>query len=153
MINIKMNENSVPSKQLKLWDNIVADPGPSLKAAMNETLKGSPLSREQVVDDMNRMALIAGITCGGRGRKVITLPLLNKWLAPGATAHHIPIRLLSIFCRAVQNILPLQVYASFFQDTHVVSNDDLKKLQWAESEIEARKNRKKASRLAQEVGL
>jgi len=152
MINSKKPIDFGRANQRGLWDNVVSDPGPSLKAAMNEALRESLLSREQVVDDMNRLSLIAGITCGGRGQKVTTA-LLDKWVAPGAKTYHIPIRLLPIFCRSVQSILPLQVYASFFQDTRVISKDDFKKLQWAESEIEVRKNRKRASRLAQEVGL
>ncbi len=152
MINRKCSKKIGQPKQRGLWENIVTDPGPALKTAMNEVVKDCSLSRDQIVDEMNRLSMVAGITCNGRSQKVTTA-VLNKWCAPASKSYHIPLRLLPIFCRVVGNNLPLRVYSSFFQETHIISNEDLKKLKWAEVEIEARKNRKHASRLAQEVGL
>ena len=152
MINSKDLTSIGRIKQRGLWENVIADPGPALKAAMNEATKGCSLSREQIVDDMNSLAAVADINCNGRSQKV-TIAIFDKWLAPGATAYHIPFRLLHIFCRVVNNNLPLKVYATFFQGISLISTEDLKKLQWAEVEIEARKNRKKAKYLGQEVGL
>jgi len=150
MINNKDRTNSGRFKQLGLWEKVIADPGPTLKAAMNEAVKACSLSREQIVDDMNSIAIIAGISCNGRSQK-ITVSVFDKWLAPGASAYHIPFRLLHIFCRVVNNNLPLKAYASFFQGVSIVSTDDLKKLQWAKAELEARKNRKIAKYLEKEV--
>ena len=152
MINSKDPKKIGRFKQLGLWDFLVSDPGPSLKAAMNEAIKGCSLSREQIVDDMNSLALTAGITCNGRSQKV-TIALLEKWVAPGAKTYFIPLRLLPVFCRVIGSNLPMQVFASFFENIQIVSTQDFKKLEWAEAEINARNHRKQASKLAQEVGL
>ncbi len=140
------------SIQLNLWEKVTVDPVPSMKAAMNQAIKDSSLSREQIVDEMNRLAAIAGITCGGRSQKT-TLTVLEKWVAPGATAHIIPIRILPLFCRAVSSNLPLQVYAQVFAGAKVISAKDEKILKWAKSELTSRLARKKAKQLAQDIGL
>lgn len=152
MFNSKDTDNIGQFKQLVLWKTVTADPGPAVKAAMCEAIRHNSLSRPQICDEMNRLAAIAGIRSNGRSQKV-TVSILDKWCAPGAETYHIPLRLLHIFCRAVANNLPLIALSAFFQDAQVISKEDFKKLRWAEVEIEARKNRKKASRLAQEVGL
>jgi hypothetical protein len=152
MFNSKKPEKTYHFNQLKLWEIAVQDPGPRLKASMNEAIKQCPLSREQVVDEMNKLALSSGITCNGRSQK-ITPALIAKWLAPSSQNYFIPIRLLPIFCRVVGSNLPLQALASFFEDVRIISKDDFKKLEWAKAEISARKSRKQASILAQEAGL
>lgn len=152
MINRKKPEKIPHYKQQGLWEIVVPDSGPMLKASMNEAIKRCSLSREQIVDGMNSLAQAAGITCNGRSQKV-TLSLLDKWVAPGAKNYFIPIRLLPVFCRVVGSSLPLQALATFFDGVRVISSDDYTKLEWAKAEINARSHRKKASKLAQEVGL
>jgi len=139
-------------KQLSMWDSIIPDPGPPLKAAMNEALRACSLSREQVCDRMNRMAVLAGVTCNGKCKSV-TAALLDKWVAPSATGHMIPLRLLPIFCRAVESNAPFEVYGACFAGARVVSEEAYQVLQWAQSEIEARKARKRAKRQALQVGI
>ncbi|HOV88243.1 MAG TPA: hypothetical protein PLM79_17945 [Syntrophobacteraceae bacterium] len=139
-------------RQLTMRDMLVVDPGPHLKAAMSEAIKESDLSREQIVDEMNRLAKICGIACNGKSRQV-TAALLDKWVAPGATAYQIPLRLLPLFCRAVGSNLPLEVYASAFIDVRLVSMDEYRMLEWAKAEIEFRLARRKSRKIAQEVGI
>ena len=145
-----MNSRQQP-KQRGLWDQIVPNPGPIIKAAMNEALRGASMSREQIVDEMNRLACLAGITCGGRGQKVTT-SILDKWVAPGSDKHFIPLRMLPIFCRAVGSNLPLEAYSVCFSNARIISEEDATVLDWAKTEIVARKTRKAAKRLAREVG-
>jgi len=152
MINSKDLEKFRRPKQQGLWENIVTDPGPALKIAMNDVIKACCLSRAEVVDQMNQLAMIAGITCNGRNQKV-TVSTLDKWLAPGANSYHIPLRLLPIFCQSVGSNLPLKAFSTFFKDARVISEEELKKLRWAELEIKARQSRKKAGYLGKEIGL
>lgn len=133
-------------RQLIMWDSLIPDPAPAVKAAMSEAIKGSPMSREQICEHMTDMAKLAGI--GGK----VTPAVMDKWVAPSA-AHMIPIRLLHIFCRVTQSNLPFEVYAACFRDVRVISEDAYRILQWALSEIEARKARKMAKRRAAEVGI
>lgn len=152
MFNNKNIKDSATYKQRELWEIIVTDPGPAIKSSMNEAIKRCSLSREQIVDEMNTLAYMAGISCNGRSQK-ITTSLLDKWVAPSATAYFIPIRLLPIFCRVVGSDLPLKAITTFFENVRIISLDDFKKLEWATAEIQARSHRKQASKLAQEVGI
>ena len=110
------------------------------------------MSRDEIVDEINRLGAIAGITCGGRSQKV-TLAVLDKWVAPGAKAHQIPLRMLPLFCRAVDSNYPLEVYSAYFKSARVISEERHKVLGWAEKHIENRKSKKVESLLAKEVGL
>lgn len=152
MINSKHTGHSSRANQLGLFDNLAADPGPAIKAAMKEAAGACPLSRDQIVLDMNRMMTVAGITCNGRAQAV-TEAILDKWLAPQSLGHVPPLRVLHIFCRAVGSNLPLEVLASFFRGARVISEDDAKLLAWARHEVAARQARREARRLAEEVGL
>lgn len=152
MVNGNRKIFSRQGSQLNLWDQFAMDAAPLLKAAMNEAIKGSSLSREQIVEDMNRLAQAAGITCNGRCQKV-TPAILDKWVAAEAQAHQIPLRLLPVFCRAVGSNFPLEVYSRCFGGARVISEDDYRILEWARLEIASRQSKKRAKRLAQEVGL
>ena len=156
--NTGSNFGHRPFTQLGIFDShaqVLTDPGPALKIAMREADKEAQrrysVSRENIVDVMNQMAGQAGITCNGNARKV-TISIYNKWLSD-SDKHFIPLRLLPIFCLAVRSHLPLEVYASYFDQVHVVSDQDFKKLQWAELEITKRQLSRKSKQLASEVGL
>lgn len=141
-----------PGVQLTMRDVLIVDPGPHLKAAMNEAVKSCSLSREQIVDDMNRRAQICGITCNGNAQKV-TEAILDKWLAPGAIGYHIPIRLLHIFCQATGSNYPLEIYAKAFGGARVISEEEYRLLEWAKAEMEYRQAAKRKKKIAQEVGI
>jgi hypothetical protein len=137
--------------QRNLFQEIVPDAGVFVRAAMNDALRACSLSRDQVVDEMNRLATLAGITCNGRSREV-TRTILEKWVAPGATQHTIPLRMLPVFCRAVGSNRPLVALAACCLDAVVIGNEDAGILEWARVEIQARQYRKRASELGKDVG-
>jgi hypothetical protein len=151
-VNGKRKNNSGQGFQMNLWDQLAMNAGPVIKAAMSEAIKRSSMSREEIVDEMNRIALAAGITCNGRCQKV-SGAVLDKWVAPGAAAHQIPLRLLPVFCSAVRSNLPLEAYSRCFAGAKVVSEEDYRILEWARLEIASRQSKKRARRLAQEVGI
>ncbi len=152
MVKGKTRDNFGQEKQRHLWEEVAVDPGPAVKAAMREAVRAVSLSREQIVDEMNRLALAAGVTCNGRSQKV-TPALLDKWLAPAAQQHVIPLRLLPIFCRAVGSPLPLAALAAAVPGVRLVSNEEYLILEWAKAEIAGKRARRLARRLAQEVGI
>lgn len=156
--NGHMNFGHRSQTQMGLFESpssIVNDPGPALKAAMRkaekEAMKNFSMSRDNIIDDMNCLAEQANITCNGNAKKV-TVNIYNKWLS-ASDKHHIPIRLLHIFCRAVKSIEPIEVYTSFFDRICLIHKEDVKKLEWAELEIAKRQLTKKSKQLASEVGL
>lgn len=121
--------------QLTIRDQLNLDPTDLIKIAMQEALRECSLSRAQVVDDMNRLAELAGISTNGRAGKV-TEAMLDKWVARGSKAHVIPTRYIRIF-----NIVPGSDHLSQAiprPSTHVISEDDAKRLQWATAELDAR---------------
>ncbi len=150
-INRKEVRKNGQLKQLNLWDRPSLDPTHRLKLAMKEALKDTSLSREQVVDEMNRLAAAEGLTTNGRSQKVTTA-LLDKWLAPGATQHIIPLKLLPIFCAVTGSVAPLAALAAPLS-ARVISVEEAKLLEWAKLELERRRLNKQARKLAQEVGL
>lgn len=137
--------------QLSLWDSPSFDPTDRLKAAMREALKNCPLSRDQVVADINSLASAEGMTCAGRSQEV-TSAILDKWVAAGASGHRIPVNYLPIFCRVTGSVLPMQALIAPL-GAIVVSGDEAKILRWGQTELERRRLAKESSRLAQEVGL
>ncbi len=138
-------------RQRGLFDRPSLNPVPRLKAAMREALKGCGLSREQVVDRMNELASLEGLSTGGRAKRV-TLPLLDKWVAEGAPEHVIPTKFIPIFCEATGDYGVLRVLARCL-GLAVIGPEEQKLLEWARAEVEKRRIAKKARKLAEELGL
>lgn len=151
MVNVRSRSESGIPHQLKIWDQAIHDPLPLLKSAMGEAIRASSMSREQIVDEMNRIMKQLGWTTNGRSRYV-TSPLLDRWVAP-SSVHVIPLRLLPIFCRVVGSNLPLEAYVKSFEGARVIDLNEERLLMWARSEVELRTAKKRAKKLAQEVGL
>ena len=127
------------------------NPVPKLKASMRNALKQSNLSREQVVEEMNRLASLEGLTTGGRSQR-ITLALLEKWVAGSAQNQVIPLKFLPIFCKVLGDITPFVVLAKCL-GCEVIWKEDQKLLLWAKMEREKRRAAKKARKLAEELGI
>ena len=139
-------------RQLHFRDQLALDPTDCLKIAMSEALKESSLSREQVVDEVNRLAAIAGITSEGRAQK-ISVATLDKWVARSAKAHIIPTRYIPIFCQVTGSLLPIAALLPASAGAEIVSAEEATLLQWAKVEQERRKLQKQSRRLAQEAGI
>lgn len=137
--------------QLQLWDSPPLNPIQRLKTAMRDALKGCPASRTKVVGDINELARREGMTCNGRTQEV-TEDKLDKWVAAGAEDHVIPVKYFVIFCRVTGSMLPLQALAACLE-AEILAGDDRKVFLWGKAEIERKKLTKRASILAQEVGL
>jgi hypothetical protein len=131
--------------QLSLRDQVRLDPTDLLKVSMKEAIDRSGLSRPQVVDEMNRLSMIAGIPVR------ITEAILDKWLARGSSGHVIPVRQLPIFCQAVKSFAPLA--ALLPPGAEIVTGDELRVLRWALAEAERRRVAKEVRKLAQEAGI
>jgi len=148
MVNDKFTGKN--GQQRTFWDDIesrVADPLPAVKIAIKEAIDRSGLSREEIVDAMNRLGVLAKI------KRRISLDVLNKWTAESAEERIIHMELLLLFCMATGNYLPLEVYVKAFAGVRLVSEERYRVLQWAEAEIAARKAKKAAKKRAQEVGI
>lgn len=115
-----------------------------LKAALKLSIDNSGLSREQVVDRMNRAAAAEGLG-NGRGRR-ITTAALDGWLAQ-AKGNMIPVDLLPIFCWATGSLEPLRVLAAC-NEAEVISREEGTLLAMAKVDREMRRLQKKRRQLS-----
>lgn len=130
-------------RQVKIFTQPSLNPTSKVKAAMREAVKECPLSREQIVDEMNRLANIDGV------KVKISLALLDKWVAQ-STPHIIPWKLLPIFCRVTGNILPIQALLAPL-GADIIWDKDVRLLQWARVEIQKRAISKRARKLLEDL--
>lgn len=138
------------SRQLNLWDMPSLNPIPRVKEAMRISLKECGLSRDQVVDEMNRLASLDGISTNGKAKK-ITADILDKWVSPGCD-HIIPWKLLPIFCKVVGDLAPLRALVAPLGAT-LIDQEEANLLKWAKTEMQSRKLRKVKKKLEEEIGL
>jgi len=129
--------------QPSLFEQVSLDPTNRVKSAMREALKECRLSREQVVDEINRLAGVEGI------KTKVSLSLLDKWVAASAN-HLIPWKLLPIFCQVTKSILPLQALVAPL-GLQVIGPSEIKILEWGKVELQRRALSKKTRRLMEEI--
>ena len=115
--------------------------------AMNEAMKGSSLSREQVADEMNRRARLAGMRF--RSGKA----MLDKWLNLAAENYPPPLLGRYLFCLALGDNRPLEAYVLAFPEVRLVSQEDAELLAWAKTEKASLQTRRQARHLALKVGM
>lgn len=73
-------------------ESLVVDPMPTVKNAIKAVIDDAKLSRPQIADAMNRLALLAGI------KRRVSDEVLNKWSALREMERHIRLELLYLFC-------------------------------------------------------
>jgi hypothetical protein len=82
----------------------------SLKASMNRAAADHPhMSRAEILDRMNELALNAGITITGGNAKSLSLATFEKWLNPRDIEHVPSVLAVNVFCLATGDFRPLQV--------------------------------------------
>jgi hypothetical protein len=133
--------------QRRLWESLVVNPLPAVKVALHEAAKASRLSREQLTDDMNRLAHLAGM------KLKVGHAMLEKWLNPGAEDYPPNVAALYLFCQATGDNSPLEVYVRAFPGTHLVDEADYQLLLWAKAEKTARQAKRQARQLAPKAGV
>lgn len=121
---------------------------PSLKSCMQRSLAAAvpPLSREQLVDRMNAIAKQYGLKITvGRGR-VLTLAVLEKWLAPNDMEDMPPIAAFQVFMLALGNFEPLRMLAEF-NGCKLVTEEELPYFEYGKAKFEARERSRQLKRL------
>ena len=97
-------------RQLPLFGGESLNPVAALKRAMNLAVRESGLSRAQVADRLNEVLALEGLRTRGRDG-VVSLALLEKWLAPADMAAVMPAKFLPAFCRVTGSLAPLMALA------------------------------------------
>lgn len=144
-----MSSNQV---QLGMFNETTLNVARSIKVAMNDDVRESGRSREQIVDRMNELAGHYGVCLTkGNGRQ-LTIETLEKWLNPSELSRQMPLKALPIFCVATGRISTINLLARSI-GLRVIDHHEQNLLKWAEIDIQKRKLTKQSRRLAQEVGL
>jgi hypothetical protein len=119
---------------------------PGIKASMRASIEESGLSRAQILDKMNTLALAAGVKLTSGNSKDLKMATFEKWLNP-ADRDHIPgILALNVFCRAVGSVAPIaaQIRLHGFD---VMGSEDLLHRDYGRACLAEREARKKKRQL------
>lgn len=117
-------------QQLSLFDQPTLNIDRDLHEHLNLSAKKCGLSRDQIVDDMNRLADKYGIRLVKGNGNGLSKETLEKWLNPNDTTHPMPIRALPVFCAVVGGHEPLDVMARPL-GYQVIGEEEQKLLKWA----------------------
>lgn len=112
---------------------------PSIKACMQRSLAAAvpPLSREQLVDRMNAIAKQSGIKITVGRSRVLTLAVLEKWLAPNDTDDVPPLAALQVFMLALGNHDTLRMLAEF-NGCKLITEEELLYYEYGKEKFEAK---------------
>jgi len=122
---------------MDLFDRPTLNITTELKTALSAAAKKSGLTREAIVDEMNRQADRYGVTLvSGNGAR-LTLALFEKWVNPEDKSRQMPIKALPVFCAVVRDLAPLSVLARPL-GAQVIGAAEQKRLQWAAIKLNQR---------------
>lgn len=123
--------------QLSLFDQPTFNTVYPQKEAMNQAVKESGLSREELVEKMNALAVKYGVSLANGSNKELTMATFEKWLNPTDISRQMPMRALPIFCAICGDPGPMAVLArpTGFQ---IIGQEDHQLLKWARAYQKAR---------------
>ncbi|MFZ5764160.1 MAG: hypothetical protein ACOY4H_01025 [Thermodesulfobacteriota bacterium] len=139
-------------KQLSLFDQptlggVVRD----VKTAMNEAVKKSALSREQVRDKMNQLSRRHRVNLNGGNAKELSKDVFEKWLNVEDEVRIPSIKALTIFCAALSSQEPLAAMVKPL-GFMVIADNDIKLLELAKYQQKVKAARRKIRQLEDELG-
>ena len=138
-------------QQLQLFEQQTFYITRDLKEALHLSAKMCGLSRDEIVDGMNRLATRYGVALvKGNGRGNLTRETLEKWLNPEDATRQIPVKALPIFCAVTKDVSPMEVMVRPLGCT-VVDPDRQKKLAWAAAKLAATAAQAKIRKLEAEI--
>lgn len=121
------------------------------KEALAKAAKNSGLSREEIVEQMNRIADMFGIALTRGKDSRLSLDVLDKWLNTSDLTRSMPVRALPIFCKVVNNPEPLQEIVRPL-GLQIINDSERRLLEWAKAYKQARRAQKTMKRLEAYLG-
>ena len=117
-------------------------------AAMNQAVKDSDKSRDQVIDLMNALAARHGIRLNGKGG--LSKDTFEKWLNIEEEARMPSIKGLAVFCAVLGTAKPLETMVKL-QGGMIIEGNDITLLRWAKRYHQAKDLRKEMRELELEL--
>lgn len=97
----------------------------AIKAGMRNCTCLCAFSRAEVAEKMNTIALAAGVRMTQGRAKTISQDTLDKWLNPEEREHVPSLMALHIFCLALQDATPLQLWLEAFGIKSMTPEDEV----------------------------
>lgn len=134
-------------KQLSLFDQpTIGGIVREVKNAMNDAVKESSLSRDQVRDRMNDLAKRHRVNLNGGNAKELSKDVFEKWLNVEDEVRVPSIKALAIFCAALRTTVPLAAMVRPL-GFMVIDGNDIKLLELARYQQKMKAARKKIKQL------
>lgn len=124
----------------------------AVKASMQRSIREARpiISREQVLDRMNRIAWEAGVKLTSGNSRKLALPTLEKWLNPADREHLPSILALHVFCLAVGTMVPFTLLVGL-HGYELMTPEDKRLRNYGLACIESKSKRKALKRLEEEI--
>jgi len=118
------------------------------KLAMNQAVKESGLSRDQVLDMMNVLAARHGMRLNGKAG--LSKEMFEKWLAPDDDSRIPSLKGLTVLCAVLQTTAPLSAMVLLLGG-QVIEGDDITMLEIAKLDRQAELIRRRKKKLRDEL--
>jgi hypothetical protein len=119
-----------------------------IKAEMNQAVKDSGKSRDQVVDMMNELAARYGTRLNGRGG--LSRETFEKWLNAEDESRLPSIKGITFFCAVLKTTAPLAAMVNLLGG-EIIEGADISMLKWARKYHQAKNLRKQMKQLEDEL--
>lgn len=119
-----------------------------IKIAMNEAIKDSGKSRDQVLDMMNGLATRHGMRLNGRAG--LSKDSFEKWLNVEEEDRLPSMKGLTVFCAVLQTTKPLAAMVMLLGG-NIIEGQDITMLNWAKRYHQAKDLRKQMKQLEDEL--
>lgn len=119
-----------------------------IKVSMNQAIKDSGKSREEVLDMMNRLAARYGMRLNGRAG--LSKDSFEKWLNVEDESRLPSIKGITVFCAVLQTTAPLASMVMLL-DAEIIEGQDITMLKWARRYHQAKDLRKEMKQLEDEL--
>ncbi|MCE5242465.1 MAG: hypothetical protein ABFD98_15805 [Syntrophobacteraceae bacterium] len=123
----------------------------AVKEEMNSAASECGLSRDQIVDGMNRTALRFGINLMKGNKGDLSLDTLEKWLNPNAQGYLPSIRALMVFCAVVDGSERVLSAMAEPLGCRIVGRKDALLLDWAKEFQRAKEAQRRMRRLERQL--
>jgi hypothetical protein len=124
-------QTNIDFEGTKIKQNACLDLARLVKAAIGESIRVSGLSREQVVDEMNKLIELNGI---GVKKIPISKSLLEKWIAP-SSIHEMPPKYWPIFAATVNSYAHYRAQLEAL-GLQVIGGDEISIYEYGKNEVQ-----------------
>lgn len=138
-------------KQMSLFECSAYMNKRTIKELLDMSANKSGLSREDIVDEMNKMAGRFGVSLkSGDNGDTLSKATLDKWLSQDEKTRSMPIHALAIFCSVVGDTSVIEALLKPMGFS-IIGSVERKKLAWAEAKMSIREQNRMIRKIEGEL--